>query len=86
MSKNNKTRQHYLLCLKEFKVGVIVTAIYISVSSAISYFLGYGRDPNTIKLIAGIPDWVFWGVIIPWVLIVLFTTIYGLFIMEGDEK
>lgn len=86
MVKNNKTRQYYLLCLKEFKVGVIITALYIALSSAISYVLGYNRDPNSIKLILGFPDWVFWGVLIPWVAIVGFTLIYGLYIMEGDVK
>lgn len=86
MVKNNKTRQHFLLCLKEFKVGVFVTALYIALSSAISYALGYNRDPNTIKLILGFPDWIFWGVLIPWVVIVTFTVIYGLIIMEGDVE
>ncbi len=86
MQSTKERREQYLLCLKEFKIGVIVTALFISISCLISYKLGYGRDPNTVKLILGFPDWVFWGVLIPWTSIVVFTAIYGLVIMKGDEK
>ncbi|SKC84428.1 DUF997 family protein [Maledivibacter halophilus] len=86
MEDTKKRRNSYLLCLKEFKIGAVVTAVFIAISCLTSYFMGYGRDPKTLKLVFGFPDWVFWGVLIPWFSIVLFTTIYGLFIMKGDEN
>ena len=27
---------------------------------------GYGRDPKTMTFVLGFPDWVFWGIVIPW--------------------
>lgn len=30
------------------------------------YVRGYGRDPETLSLVLGFPDWVFWGIVIPW--------------------
>lgn len=27
---------------------------------------GYHRDPESLTFILGIPDWVFWGVLVPW--------------------
>lgn len=86
MDNTEKRRSNYLLCLKEFKIGAVVTALFIFISSLISYMMGYNRDPQTVKLIMGFPDWVFWGIIVPWVGIVTFTFVYGMFIMEGDEK
>lgn len=86
MNNNEKTRQQYLLCLKELKVGVIATALFISISSIISYLMGYSRDASEVGLVLGFPDWIFWGVLLPWVAIVGFTVFYGMFGMKGDEK
>ena len=27
---------------------------------------GYERDPASLRFIAGVPDWVFWGIVVPW--------------------
>jgi hypothetical protein len=27
---------------------------------------GYGRSIEDLKFIAGFPDWVFWGIVLPW--------------------
>lgn len=27
---------------------------------------GYHRDPQTLTYVLGFPDWVFWGIIVPW--------------------
>lgn len=87
LSKSTAERKkEYDLCLKEFKVGFFATAIFIFLSSLISYFLGYKGDITQVKLIGGYPHWIFWGVLIPWVGIVIFTIVYGLFIMKGDDN
>ena len=38
------------------------------------YVGGYGRDANDIGLILGMPDWVFWAVVLPWGVCLLFST------------
>ena len=76
----------YALCLKEFKFAFSATMIYIFLSCAISYVLGYNKTVEEISIIWGIPSWVLFGVVIPWVLMVLLTAYYGFFVMEGDEK
>ncbi len=86
MEEKNETRKEYLQSLKELKVGVGSSALFIFTSCLISYFVGYRKPAEEIKFILGIPDWVFWGVLIPWIAIVLFTVWYGLFKMKGDEK
>lgn len=79
-------KNSYALSLKEFKFAFSATMIYILLSCAISYVLGYNKTVEEISIIWGIPSWVLFGVIIPWVLMVLLTAYYGFFIMEGDEK
>jgi hypothetical protein len=32
-----------------------------------SVWRGYGRDWETVTFVLGFPDWVFWGIITPWV-------------------
>lgn len=79
-------KSNYALCLKEFKFAFSTTMIYILLSCAISYVLGYNKTVEEISIIGGIPSWVLFGVIIPWVLMVLLTAYYGFFVMKGDEK
>ena len=35
------------------------------------WLFGYGRDPASIRLIWGVPDWVLWGVVTPWTICTL---------------
>ena len=30
------------------------------------YLNGYGRPPESLSFILGFPDWVFWGILLPW--------------------
>lgn len=88
MDNRNKRNQlsHYELCLKEFKICGILTSIYIIVCCLLCWVLGYHQDGSHTTFIFGIPTWAVIGVFIPWILMVIITTIYGLFIMKGDEE
>lgn len=81
----DETRKNYLKSLREFKVSIIIGGLFIIMSSVISYFMGYSRNPEEIKLILGFPDWIMLGVLLPWILIVLFTVFYSMALMKGDE-
>lgn len=87
MDNRNKRHKlkHYELCLKEFKICGILTGIYILACCLLCWLFGYHQD-GAITFIFGIPTWAVIGVFIPWILMVIVTTIYGLFIMEGDEE
>ncbi|HJT79534.1 MAG TPA: DUF997 family protein [Gemmataceae bacterium] len=54
-----------------------------SVGSA--YVLGYNRDPDTVRLILGMPDWVFWSVVLPWALCLLFSVWFCFAFMADDD-
>ncbi len=85
MSSMEKNKERYNLALKEFKISALAGALFIFISCLVSYIMAYGRDPHTVKLVMGFPDWIFWGVLIPWLGIVIFTVVYGLFFMEGER-
>lgn len=75
--EKKRRKEEYLKSKKEFKKGVIVTAIFILFSTIVSYFLGYKRSFAEIKYILGFPDWVFYGVLLPWIAIVLYTIFFA---------
>ena len=41
----------------------LVACIY---SISVCYRYGYGRDAATLTYVLGFPDWIFWGVVVPW--------------------
>lgn len=66
-----------------FSLGLWAAATLVSVS--VSYSLGYGRPIEGLTFIAGIPDWVFWGVIVPWFLCLAASIYFALFVMRDDD-
>lgn len=67
--------------------ALIVTAIFLA---AMTYTLtycglyGYGRDAADIQLVFGFPDWVFWGVIVPWLGCTVISIAFALVFMTDD--
>lgn len=42
-----------------YVAALVYTILYCSLR-------GYRRSPESLTFILGFPDWVFWGVIVPW--------------------
>lgn len=51
------------------------------------WWLGYRAplDPDSMKLVMGMPLWVFWGIVIPWLAATLFTIWFALFFMKDHD-
>lgn len=50
-----------------------------------SYLHGYGRAPESLTFVLGFPDWVFWGIVAPWVVCVVFSSYFGhTFVRDED--
>jgi hypothetical protein len=41
----------------------LVACVY---SVGFCYRFGYQRDAATLTYVLGFPDWIFWGVVVPW--------------------
>ncbi len=68
--------------------GLFLVAMLYTVT--VCAVMGYNRDPATLKFVLGFPDWIFWGIVLPWgVCIVASFALGGLFmrdeVLEGDE-
>jgi hypothetical protein len=64
---------------------MIVWAICLAWSVGVGYLLGYRRPAADIHLILGIPDWVFWSVVLPWLLCFLFSIWFCFRFMADDD-
>ncbi|MCA9024460.1 MAG: DUF997 family protein [Planctomycetaceae bacterium] len=51
------------------------------------YFFGYHpvENPEQLKTIIGIPDWVFWGVFVPWLVCCLFSFVFSFWLIQDDD-
>ena len=49
------------------------------------YLMGYNRAANDIVLLLGFPDWVFWGICLPWGLCLVFSVWFCFFTMADDD-
>ena len=80
--------RHVRQCWIEARIvfGIIVVAL--TVSSVILYTQGYvapGQRPQQPHLILGIPAWVMWGLVVPWIATIAVTWLFALFVMKDDE-
>ena len=48
------------------------------------YLFGYGRTPESLTYVLWFPDWVFWGIVVPWLACVVVTTIFAFLIMVDE--
>src|SRR5690554_6155641 len=83
VKETKEKKGFFKLCLKEFKIAAIATIVYILISCLLSYLLGYNRSGENMTFIIGIPTWAFFGVVLPWIAMVLFTAIYAFRYMKG---
>ena len=75
----------YRSALREAWVILGLFTIALTFTIAFCWFFGYGRDPETVRFYAGIPDWVFWGVFAPWFVCILATTWFCFVFMEEED-
>lgn len=63
--------------------GVWLAALLYTIGYC--YAFGYGRDSQTPTLWFGVPDWVLWGIVLPWTLCTLVSWWFGLRFMSDDD-
>jgi len=71
-------RREAILALVMWLVAMCYTVGYC-------YLHGYGRSTDDLSFVLWFPDWVFWGIVVPWVLCVLLSIPFAFRVM-GDES
>ena len=56
-------------------VSVWLMALVYSITTC--YRLGYDRPIEELQLVLGFPEWVFWGIVVPWVICTVFAWYFG---------
>lgn len=67
---------------REMRITLGLWAIAMACTMGVSLTWGYGRDPKSLTFVLGFPDWVFWGIIIPWAASTVIASTFALTIME----
>jgi hypothetical protein len=70
---------------REGLVILIAWAVALTWSVGGGYVFGYRRDPATIGTVLGVPDWVFWCVVLPWGMCGLFAAWFCFRFMADDD-
>jgi hypothetical protein len=71
-------RREGLLILSAWAVALVWTTVG-------GWFGGYRRDPAAMGTVLGIPDWVFWCVVLPWGVCVVFAVWFCFGFMADDD-
>jgi hypothetical protein len=68
--------------------GLLLLAVWAAAlvwCTTVCYLLGYRRPAQAMTLVLGMPDWVFWGVVLPWGLCLLFSGWFCFAYMADDD-
>jgi hypothetical protein len=56
----------------------------LSYSMGYSIWHGYHRSLDDLKLVFGFPDWVFWGIVVPWTICLVISWWFAYFFMTDE--
>lgn len=70
---------------REGLVLMVVWALALCWSTAYAFATGYRRTPADMSLVLGMPEWVFWSVVVPWALCLAFSVWFCFFYMADDD-
>ncbi len=72
-------RREAAFALVLFAAALVYTLVYCD-------FQGYTpRPPESLSFVLWFPDWVFWGIVVPWLACVLISTIFALCCMTDAD-
>jgi hypothetical protein len=70
---------------REALVVVVVWLLALIYSVSTCYRLGYNRPVSELKLVLGMPEWVFWGILVPWTACTVFSWIFGRLFIQDEH-
>jgi hypothetical protein len=81
----------YLRSLRELVVLLAIFGLAFLWSVFVSFWLGYQSEDQAtgtseLALILGMPSWVFWGVLVPWLAIDLVAIVFCFGYMKVEEQ
>lgn len=71
-------RREAIIVFATWVIAMAYTVIYC-------YGHAYGRMAEDLKYVYGFPDWVFWGIVVPWGLCIAFSWIFASIWMRDED-
>jgi fatty acid desaturase len=69
---------------REAAIALAMWAAAMIYTIAYCYTNGYGRTAESLTFVLWFPDWVFWGIVVPWAICAAASLVFAFGIM-GDE-
>jgi len=76
------------LLVSSRREAIISAAVwFVATSYSVIYCWLYGtnRTLDSLTFVLGFPDWIFWGVVIPWLGCTVFSAWFALFYMRDED-
>jgi hypothetical protein len=70
---------------REAIVALLLYAATFLYTVTYCYVNGYRRPAASLRFVLGFPDWVFWGVVVPWAACILLGVWYPYFFMKDED-
>jgi hypothetical protein len=70
---------------REAAVAIVVWLAAMSYTVGYCWRYAYGRSLEEMRFIGGIPDWVLWGIVLPWAVCVLVCWCYAYGFMSDES-
>ena len=70
---------------REALVALAIWAVATTWSVGYCALYGYSRAPESLTFVLWFPDWVFWGIVVPWAVCIVLSTVFAFSVM-GDES
>jgi hypothetical protein len=67
---------------REMRITLGLWAVSMACTLSVSLTWGYGRDPESLTFVLGFPDWVFWGIVVPWAASTVIASFFALTVMQ----
>jgi hypothetical protein len=83
-----KTRRDDPVLISARREALLVFAIWCvacAYSVGVCYQMGFYRDATTLTYVFGFPDWIFWGVVLPWTVCTALSFVITYFVMRDDD-
>src|SRR5580704_5691495 len=66
-----------------FALGLWLVAMIYSVTVCTQW--GYKRPVESLTFVLWFPDWVFWGIVAPWIACAAISIYFALYVIEDDS-
>ena len=88
--KNNQTKDHYdPVFVHSRREAIVIFCTWLAALAwavPYCYFNGYHvAEPENIATVFGVPAWLFWGIVVPWLVADLFTIWFCWRFMKDDD-